>query len=265
MWRSEGRESRLFFAEVMEGYDVSGLRSALGDRLVFHEELGSTNEEAIKLGHQGAASGSVVLAERQLQGRGRRGTSWFCGEGVGLAFSVLLRPRSDRALWPRLSLVAGLAVAQSIESGGLFAEIKWPNDILISERKVCGILVEAEADFVVVGIGLNVGKVTLPEELQAVATSLGAEGGTEKSREEHLLAIVAKVCSWQDRIDGGFAQILAEVRTRCALSGKQIEFWEGQERKSGFCEGIGDGGELLVREGGEVRRHFAAERIRIIL
>lgn len=248
----------------MAGYDVNFLRSELGERLLFHKELDSTNQEALKLGREGACDGSVVLAERQLAGRGRRGTSWFCGEGAGLAFSILLRPKSKRALWPRLSLVAGLAVAKSIESVGLLSEIKWPNDILISGRKVCGILVEAEDDFVVVGVGLNVGEVQLPRELRGVATSLAQERGSEKTREEHLLAIVAKVDSWRERVDGGFEGILEQVRIRCALSGKDIEFWEGQEQKRGFCEGIGEGGDLLVREGGEVRRHFAAEQIRIV-
>ena len=249
---------------MMEQYDERALRAQFGERLTFFPELGSTNEHALQIGREGAPGGAVVLAERQFAGRGRRGADWFCGEGSGLAFSIILRPKFERALWPRLSLVAGLAVAQSIESLGLFPEIKWPNDILLRGRKVCGILVEAEGDCVVVGIGLNVGRTELPTELQEVATSLHEEGGTGKTREDHLITIVEKVDAFQSRVGCDFPELLEQMRTRCALAGNEIEFWVGQEKKRGICGGIGEGGDLLVKEGQALQRYLAAEKIRII-
>ena len=175
----------------------------------------------------------------------------------------MLRPSFERALWPRLSLVAGLAVARSIETAGLFPEVKWPNDVLIAGRKVAGILVEAKEDCVVVGIGLNVGKEELPESLQEIATTLASEGGSEKSREDYIESIVKELEWMQDRVAKGFPEIIAEVRSRCALSEKRISFVVGQEEKIGLCKGIDEGGELLVLENGVVKRYATAEQIRV--
>jgi BirA family biotin operon repressor/biotin-[acetyl-CoA-carboxylase] ligase len=248
----------------MVGYDWEAMREEWGQRLHSFEELDSTNEQALKLGREGAGHGSVVVAERQLAGRGRRGAAWLSGEGSGLAFTVLLRPQMERALWPRLSLVAGVAVARSIERVGLSPEIKWPNDVLVAGRKVCGILVEAEGDFVVVGIGLNVGKMELPGELQETATSLATEGATQKRREEYLSEIVADFLSLTKLVEREFTIIVQMVRSRCALVGHEIEFLEGQEEGRGLCEGVGEGGELLVRVEGNLKRYFAADRIRVL-
>lgn len=245
-------------------YDLEALREGLGDRLEFLAETGSTNEQALLLGRAGAPDGTVVLAGRQLAGRGRRGAVWFCGEGKGLAFSILLRPPFERALWPRLSLVAGLAVVKAIESAGLVPEIKWPNDVLIGGRKVCGILMEAEGGFAVVGIGLNVARTELPGELKAIATTLEGEGASELRREALLLAIESAFTNYARKISSDFPHLVAMMRERCALEGKAIEFLAGQEKRKGLCKGIGDGGELLVKDEGAVRRYFAADQIRVV-
>lgn len=248
----------------MEGYDLGLLRAELGEKLHYFEEIASTNECALKLGREGVAEGAVVLAERQTAGRGRRGAAWFCGEGAGLAFTILLRPQFDRVLWPRLSLVAGVAVAKSLELAGLAPEIKWPNDVLIGGRKVCGILVEAEGDFVVVGVGLNVGGVALPKELQGVATSLEEEGANELAREEYLLGITSVITTLAQSASYGFDGLLEMVRARCALEGKEVDFLVGEDQRRGRCHGVGDGGDLLVEESGQVKRYFAADQIRVV-
>ncbi len=247
----------------MSAYDLELLEGRYGVRFHYHDQIDSTNEQAFRLGREGAAHGSLILAEQQTAGRGRRGASWFCGENRGLAFTMLLRPDYERALWPRLSLVAGLAVARSIEALGLIPEIKWPNDVLIGGRKVCGILVEAEADFVALGVGLNVGG-GFPPELQGQATSLAEEGGSARSRTEHLVALVSELDYLQKQVGEEFPDLLAAVRTRCALTDQQIVFQEGQEILQGECRGIGDGGELLVQIGSTLRKCVAAEKIRVI-
>ena len=216
------------------------------------------------MGREGAAGGTLVLAERQVAGRGRRGAAWFCGEGTGLAFSVLVRPDFEKALWPRLSLVAGMAVARSIEKAGLAPEIKWPNDVLIAGRKVCGILVEAEGDFVVVGIGLNVEAMEMPKELSGIATSLAAEGARGVTREEHLLEIVRNFESLQKLVRSDFGALVSMVRARCALMGKEIEFLDGKDQRRGRCEGVGEAGDLQVWEGSALKRYVAADQIRVV-
>ncbi|MGJ8724368.1 MAG: biotin--[acetyl-CoA-carboxylase] ligase [Roseibacillus sp.] len=248
----------------MGDYDLELLHAELGERLQYFSELGSTNEQALEMGREGMSSGAVVLAGKQWAGRGRRGAAWFCSEGAGLAFTIVLRPDFEKALWPRLSLVAGMAVAKSIEAAGLAPEIKWPNDVLIGGRKVCGILVEAEGDFVVVGIGLNVGAMEVPEELSEIATSLAKEGAQEVIREEYLLEILKSFESLEKLVKSDFASLISMVRSRCALAGKEVEFLDGQERRRGRCEGIGEAGDLQVWEDRLLKRYVAADQIRVV-
>ena len=128
-----------------------------GQRLHYHQELGSTNDEALRLAAAGVANFSVVLADHQLAGRGRRGAPWLSESGAGLLFSLIFKPDYEKELWSRLSLVSGLGIASVLqEQWNLPAEVKWPNDVLVEDRKCCGILVETRQDYVVIGIGINV-------------------------------------------------------------------------------------------------------------
>lgn len=248
----------------MSGYLREELGEAFGERLRFYPELGSTNDEALRLARQGCPAGTVILAERQTAGRGRRGSDWFSGEGAGIAVSLILRPTMPRPLWSRLSLVAGLAVAKVLERRHLIAEIKWPNDVLVTGKKVCGILVEAEGDAVVIGVGLNVGAMALPETLTASATSLSAVSGEDFSREDILAALIAEMVRLSQRAGTEFGEMLALIRERCWLAGKTISYQVGGKCHTGLCRGIDDGGELLVESGGVTQRLIAAEVIRVV-
>ena len=168
-----------------------------GYRLDVRGATGSTNDDVREAARAGAAAGLVVVAERQDAGRGRRGAAWVCPPGEGLAFSVLLRPAEKKALWPRLSLAAGLAVAEALDRFGVFAEVKWPNDIWIGGRKVSGILVEAGEDFVVAGIGINVGVRGFPAALQDSATSLAIERSEAPGRAAVLVAVLERLRVWE--------------------------------------------------------------------
>ena len=136
----------------MSDFDHIAARMPDPFRLLWRETVSSTNDELRALAEKGMAEGLVLVAEEQTAGRGRRGAEWFSPTGESLAFSVLLRPSEPMAFWPRLSLAAGLAVAESLEKFVPLAEIKWPNDVLICGKKIAGILVEAGRDFVIVGI-----------------------------------------------------------------------------------------------------------------
>src|SRR5512134_2109839 len=161
--------------------DFTGIASEFPDpfRLLIRETAGSTNDELRALAAAGSPDGLVLLALQQTAGRGRRGAAWFCPAGESLAFSILVRPAEPKALWPRLALAAGLAVAEAAESFGPPAGIKWPNDVWIGRRKVAGILVEAGPDFAIVGIGLNVHTTSFPAEVSEIATSLRIASGLE--------------------------------------------------------------------------------------
>ena len=209
-------------------------------RLLVRETTESTNDDASEFGRGGAGDGLVILAGRQTAGRGRRGAAWFAPAGESLAFSMLVRPAEPKALWPRLALAAGLAVAEAVEAFGLPCGIKWPNDVWIGGRKVAGILVEAGADFAVVGIGLNVNTAAFPADISG-ATSLRIEGGREFPRGDVLGEIVHKFAVRRRQIGGDFPALLDAVRQRCVLTGNRVGLTTASGPRTGIVEGIAAG------------------------
>lgn len=159
----------------------------LGRNMHYFSEIDSTNEEVKKLARTGEAEGVTVVADKQTAGKGRLGRVWNSPSGNNIFMSVLLRPRIKPEKASQITLIAGLAMCEAIrEVTGLEAKIKWPNDIVVNGKKVCGILTEMSAEidcvnYVVVGIGVNVNQTEFPEELP-YATSLKLQGGQEYQR-----------------------------------------------------------------------------------
>ncbi len=233
-------------------------------RLLIRESVESTNDEARQLGEVGAADGLIVLALRQTLGRGRRGAAWFSPSGEALAFSILLRPSAPKSLWPRLALAAGLAVAEALESLGLEAGIKWPNDVWIGQRKVAGILVEAGADFAVLGIGLNVNVTEFPKEVSEIATSLQLAGGHLFSRAEVLGEVIRHFSRRRCQIEQDFSEVIAAVELRCVLRGKRVSLITASGPKIGVVVGIAPTGELLLQTDQGLERLLQADEVRIL-
>jgi len=234
-----------------------------GAEVRWYDEVDSTNDVAKSWAQTGAREGSVVCAEQQSAGRGRRGAVWVCPAGEGLAFSVILRPTMSRALWPRIALVAGLAVAQSLEKFGLAAELKWPNDVLVAGKKICGVLVEAVGDAVIVGIGINVGVRKFPDELAEIATSVWRESGREIEREDLLEEVVKRMVHLVAGIEGEFSDLLDAWRQRCALTGKWVACLIAEQSAQGLVRGVSEAGELLLEIDGQVRALLQADQIRV--
>ncbi|GAB6886758.1 biotin--[acetyl-CoA-carboxylase] ligase [Desulfothermus okinawensis JCM 13304] len=167
---------------------------SLGKKIYFFEELPSTQDKAKKLAEQGEEEGTLILCESQLKGRGRRGRQWVHVPKKSLSFSIILRPNLSPSEVMQLPLVAGLAICKAIGAHtNLKAELKWPNDILINNKKVVGILAEISGDiefvnYVILGVGINVNldQEDIPYELQDYATSLYLEGKKNFKR-AHLL------------------------------------------------------------------------------
>lgn len=233
-------------------------------RLLLKDSVESTNDEVSKLAEAGAADGLIVLAERQTAGRGRRGAAWFSPAGESLAFSILVRPAEIKALWPRLALAAGLAVAEAIERFGVQAGIKWPNDVWIGTRKVAGILVEAGSDFAVVGIGLNINTTGFPPEVAEIATSLQIETHRPLPRVEVLAAIVERFAIRRGQIGADFGNLVGALAERCVLTGKRVSLIAGGIHRTGVVEGIASGGELLLRTGSGLERLIQADEVRLL-
>ena len=233
-------------------------------RLWVREEAGSTNDELRALAQAGNPSGLVLLALRQTAGRGRRGAAWFAPPGDSLAFSVLLRPEQPKAIWPRLALCAGLAVAEAMDGFGAEASVKWPNDVWHGRRKLAGILIEAGSDFVIIGIGLNVNSAAFPSEIAGIATSLRLATGREHPRAGVLHAVVHRLANRCPMIDDGFPALLDALRPRCALTGRRVRLQTAAGPLEGVVEGIAPGGELLLRDADRLHRLMQADEVRLL-
>lgn len=246
--------------------DFASIAAGLPDpyRLLIRETAESTNDELRSLALAGAADGLILLAERQTAGRGRRGAAWFSPAGESLAFSVLVRPEEPKALWPRLALAAGLALAEAAETFGIQAGIKWPNDVWIRGKKVAGILVEAGADFAVVGIGLNVNSIDFPPEVSEIATSLRLEAGAPLPLPEVLAAVLRQFARRRGQIGQEFEELLDGIRERCVLSGNRVSLLTSQGPRTGTVEGLGPGGELLLRGESGIERLIQADEVRLL-
>jgi BirA family biotin operon repressor/biotin-[acetyl-CoA-carboxylase] ligase len=248
----------------------AALRSlVIGHPLEVLEEVGSTNDVVMAAGQAGRPEGLAVIADRQTAGRGRRGRAWTSPPGIGLYTSVLLRPCQAPTWAALLTLVSGLAVVEAIrEAAGLDARLKWPNDVLLSRRKVAGILTEMawmgdRLSHVVVGIGINVnhGSRDLPGEYLPVATSLALAAGRHMARYDVAASLYNGLDRWYRVFsEGDTGRILAAGRERNATLGKAVDVVEGEARWRGLAVDLDGDGALLVREeGGEVRRVVAGE------
>jgi BirA family biotin operon repressor/biotin-[acetyl-CoA-carboxylase] ligase len=225
----------------------------------------STNDDAREWAALGAEHGAVVWAEQQSQGRGRRGNMWICPAGEALAFSVVLRPDFSRALWPRIALVCGLAVCKVLETYGLLAEVKWPNDVIVQHRKICGILVEASEIAVVAGIGLNVNVKEFPDAFESIATSMLLEVGRELDRGQLLQDIHFSLMRHLRLVAEDFGTLMIDLRERCYLHGKHVRMTCSGEEIHGTVCGLGSGGELLLECNGRVERIVQADEIRLLI
>ena len=186
----------------------------IGHKITHYFRTDSTNDVALSLALEGARHGTVVVAEEQTAGRGRLGRAWYSEKASGIYASVILRPALAPAVAPILTLMAGLAVHDAVtEVTGLPADIRWPNDLLINRKKVCGILTEMSAEVdrihgVVVGIGLNVNHRQMPAELAAIGTSLRIEGGKYYSRVQLFVTLLKRLEHYYRLLlDGGSAAI----------------------------------------------------------
>ncbi len=242
-----------------------------------HQEIGSTNDRALELTRQDdALYPLLVLAETQTSGRGRGSNLWWSSSGA-LTFSVLLATEAaglPTERWPQVSLTVGLAVCEALEellargvpttSHATLPEVKlkWPNDVYLEDRKICGILVEVprgRPGRLLLGIGINVNNSVdkAPAELQSTATSLSDLTGRQYRLTDVLVLVLQQLSKRIEPAELWNAQILAGWRQRCLLTGQKIQVDLGEQQTSGTCRGIDDDGALLVDVGKKTERCLA--------
>lgn len=231
----------------------------LGKEAIFLKAVDSTNEEIKRQAKKDADHGLIVIAEEQTSGKGRLGKLWSSEKGSGLWFSILLRPDLDPSHVPGITLAAGLGVCKAIRSfTGCNAQIKWPNDIIVGNKKICGILTEmtAEADRIdhaVVGIGINVNNVSFPAELSEKATSLRIETGEFVSRTKLLQTILYELeIQLDEYMLNPQASFLSDYYELCATLGRTVTVIRNGKEYVGVAKDIGANGALMVKtESGE--------------
>jgi len=228
-----------------------------GKHIHHYYKIGSTNTAAMEAGSAGAPDGSVFLAEQQTAGRGRGTNQWHSERSTGIYCSLLLRPPLPPSDVLVITLAAGLAVHSALQEidSRVLPDLKWPNDVLIEGKKVCGILTEMNAEitrvrYIVVGLGINVNQSSFPTELQAIATSLRLATGTEWSRVELCTALLKSLDrEYRDLLENPEAasSILRRFQERSSSArGRQVEIEENPEL-TGVTEGLDSRGFLQVR------------------
>lgn len=234
------------------------LKAALKDLpmggLRYLERVGSTNDVALAWAADGAADFSLVVSDEQTTGRGRGGRRWYTPPGAALAFSLILRPRSvEHEKAALFSALGAVAVVEALGQRALQAEIKWPNDVLLRRRKVCGVLTETvwvgdQIDSLVIGVGVNVASSSVPpaEQLTFPATCLEVEAGREVDRLSLLHDILFALSHWRPQM--GTSAFRDAWERRLAFRGETVEVWaEGRPPCSGQIAGLGQDGSLLLR------------------
>ncbi len=249
--------------EIMEG--LQGTK--IGRELYLSSCVSSTNEWASEMSGQ-AADGSVFLAECQTKGRGRKGRIWSSPFKEGLFFSVLLYPPIAPFQVMRITLCAGMAVCKGIyDVAGVMPEIKWPNDIVLDGKKLCGILAEMRAEaerivHVVIGIGINVNQTSFSEELSSIATSLRLHTGREWNRNQLAAAVCSRLEDYvQLLLEDKF--LIEEYRGMCVTLGKEVRVKSVLEEYQAKAVDITDHGELLVELPGGSRKAVGAGEVSV--
>jgi BirA family biotin operon repressor/biotin-[acetyl-CoA-carboxylase] ligase len=239
-------------------------------KIIHFDVLESTNGKALELAHKGAEEGIVVLADSQTAGRGRFGRKWYSPPGQGLFFSAILHPPfTDRRLFV-LPLGAGCAVAAALKSvTGLAPRLKWPNDVLIGEKKVSGILIETSQVSgrfaAVIGIGININNTDFPEEISQTATSILLECKREVSSSALLDICLHELSDrYEHFISGRSEKIVREAREISSLLGRQVRIPTSGGEFHGNVVDLDETGALVVRLRDGAVRAFTTGEVQLV-
>ena len=226
----------------------------VGEEIYYFDSTDSTNTRAKRLAEDGSVHGTLVVADEQTGGRGRRGRAWESQKGVSIYMSLVLKPEIDPNNASMLTLITAMAVAGGIEkTTGLECKIKWPNDIVVHGKKVCGILTEMSTqmdyiNYIVIGIGINVQNESFPEEIGEVATSLRIESGKKQNRAAIIEAVWEEFEHYYDRFMAyqDLRDLRKEYDASLANKGQKVRVLDPKEPFDGVAQGITDRGELIV-------------------
>lgn len=251
-YRLASRPDRLYPWEIRSGLATT----VMGQEIHYFMDVDSTNNTAKTWIAQDPPEGTLILAEAQTMGRGRMGRVWSSAPEKGIWMSLILRPRIPVADLPKMTILTGVAVRRAVVAAtGLEPLIKWPNDLLLDGRKICGILAELSGEldrvaFLVMGIGINVNhhREDFPEELWEKAGSLAMARGSFLNRVRIVQAVLEQMEQvYLQACREGFTEVLAECRRFSATLGKTVTVHDGLREITGTAEALSDDGGLVLR------------------
>jgi BirA family biotin operon repressor/biotin-[acetyl-CoA-carboxylase] ligase len=227
---------------------------SLKPKILRFESLPSTNTDLARHASEGAGAGLSILAEEQTAGRGRLQRAWSSPRGAGLYFSTLLQPTIPPDQWPLITFMTALAVGDALsEACDVNTDIKWPNDLLSGERKICGILAESletpTGRAVIVGIGINLTAEAYPAEIASLATSVAEASGRAPERETLLAALLRALSRWYSllhEVDGARKIVAAWTSRSSYADGKAVQVANGDEVWQGTTRGVESDGALRL-------------------
>jgi BirA family biotin operon repressor/biotin-[acetyl-CoA-carboxylase] ligase len=235
--------------------------------LIYLPEVDSTNTRAKLEAEHGAPDWTLVVADRQISGKGRRGRSFDSPGGVGIFMTLLLKPDFSPNKASMLTLLSGMAVCEGLkESTGLETMIKWPNDLVVNGKKVCGILTEMSAEiecinYVIIGIGINVNNTDFPPEIANVATSVQLETGKQARRSDLIACVVRHLKRYYDIFQktGDLSLLKDEYNRHMINKDRKILVVRGDESFEAVAKSIDDDGELIIERDGKLSKVISGE------
>lgn len=248
----------------LENFDIKLETDFIGRNFIYCEEIDSTNSELLSGKQLYKKNGTVLLAEKQLAGKGRKNRTWQSGKGLNLTFSILLlKDILQKININHLNLAASLALSLAIENlYQLKTELKWPNDVLINKKKVAGILTEtsvkgSKIERVVIGIGINLNQISFQGEFNFPPTSLKLETKDDINRETMLAEILNIIEELLIKLETNPDEILNDWRERCKMIGDKISITENGKIKTGIFYDIDENGYLLLKRNNVLEKiHF---------
>jgi BirA family biotin operon repressor/biotin-[acetyl-CoA-carboxylase] ligase len=265
--------------QIADRLDAEALQAMVHTRVMGRpairvlEQTDSTNLQAKMMADQKAAEGTLIVADTQTLGRGRRGRTWHSPAGRNIYASLILRPQLAPSQAPQITLMAAVALARTLEtSAALDAKIKWPNDVMVGGKKIAGILTELSTDmesvaYVVVGFGINVNirEAEMPEEIRPIATSIHMQSGTETSRTRLLCDLLENFeTAYALLNDEGFGPVMAQWRAMTDIIGQRANVDVMGRRLTGTVAAVDDDGVLILEDdGGAVHRILSGDVTRL--
>lgn len=236
------------------------------DKLLFLDEVDSTNNEGKRQANNGCKSRLLIICNNQTAGKGRLGRSWQAEKNAGIYMSMVLRPEIIPQEASQITLVTGIAVMKAINNvTGLNTKIKWPNDIILNGKKIVGILTEMNAEmekinYVVVGIGINVNNSEFNNDIQDKATSLYIESKRKYKRSDIINEFIKTFDAYYDKFcNEGFEVLVKEYNKNCANVGKAVKTVGGKMEVKGIAKGVNNKGELLIENENQIFNVLSGE------